>query len=54
MDAADKPANKLNIEVICNSAQAYMSFPDAKGANLFVAECKEGMHPEVIKNIKRI
>ncbi len=40
---------KLNIDEVCKSALAYMSFPDAASADAFVAECKEGKHPEVIE-----
>lgn len=47
------PSNgKLNINVVCESALAYMSFPDAASAETFVAECKEGKHPEVIEHYK--
>jgi hypothetical protein len=30
-----------------------MTFPDAASAEAFVAECKEGKHPEVIERYKR-
>ena len=43
---------KLNINVICDEAIAYMSFPDGKSADLFIKECKEGKHPEVIEQWK--
>lgn len=43
---------KLDINVICQEALAYMTFPDAKSADKFVAECKEGKHPEVIEAYK--
>jgi hypothetical protein len=47
------PTNaKLNINVVCQSALAYMTFPDAASAEAFVAECKEGKHPEVIERYK--
>ncbi len=29
-----------------------MTFPDAAAAEIFVAECKEGKHPEVIDQYK--
>ena len=29
-----------------------MTFPDSAAANTFVAECKEGKHPEVIEKYK--
>lgn len=43
---------KININVVCESALTYMSFPDATLASKFVAECKEGKHPEVIEHYK--
>lgn len=43
---------KINIDVVCRGALAYMSFPDGASADLFVAECKEGKHPEVIEQYK--
>ncbi|MDB5266569.1 MAG: hypothetical protein JWN89_384 [Parcubacteria group bacterium] len=46
-------SGKLNIDVVCKSALAYMSFPDAASADMFVADCKEGNHPEVIERYKQ-
>lgn len=43
---------KLNIDAVCQGALAYMSFPDGAAADVFVAECKEGKHPEVIEQYK--
>jgi len=43
---------KINIDAVCKSALAYTSFPDAASADAFVAECKEGKHPEVIERYK--
>ncbi len=43
---------KLNISVVCESALTYMSFPDGASAEKFVAECKEGKHPDVIERYK--
>lgn len=43
---------KLNINVVCEGALAYMSFPDGASADKFVAECKAGDHPEVIERYK--
>ncbi len=48
----DKPQGKLNINVICEQAISYMKFTDAKSADLFIADCKEGKHPEVIEKYK--
>lgn len=47
------PQGKLNINVVCEGALAYMSFPDGASAEAFVAECKEGKHPEVIEKYKK-
>ncbi len=43
---------KLNINVVCEGALAYMTFPDGETAEKFVAECKEGKHPEVLDRYK--
>lgn len=47
------PQGKLDINAVCEGALAYMTFPDAKSANAFVAECKEGKHPDVIERYKQ-
>ncbi len=44
---------KLNINVACKSALAYMSFPSSVEADAFVQECIEGKHPEVIEQWKK-
>lgn len=50
---APAPAQgKLNINAICEGALAYMTFPNGAAADAFVAECKEGKHPEVIEQYK--
>jgi hypothetical protein len=46
------PQGKLDINVVCEGALAYMTFPDGESAAKFVAECKEGKHPEVIEKYK--
>lgn len=43
---------KLDINAVCEGALAYMSFPDGESAEQFVAECKDGEHPEVIERYK--
>ncbi len=43
---------KLDINAVCEGALAYMSFTDGASADAFVAECKEGKHPEVIEKFK--
>jgi primosomal replication protein N len=52
MIGPDSANGKLNIDVVCESALAYMSFPDGASAEAFVAECKEGKHPQVIEQYK--
>ena len=48
----EAPQGKLDIAVVCESALAYMTFPDGASADAFVAECKEGKHPDVIERYK--
>ncbi|KND47728.1 MAG: hypothetical protein AB201_02205 [Parcubacteria bacterium C7867-006] len=43
---------KINIEAVCQGALAYMTFPDSKSADIYVEECIEGKHPEVIERYK--
>jgi hypothetical protein len=43
---------KININIVCEGALAYMRFADAASAATFVTECKEGKHPEVIEHFK--
>ncbi len=43
---------KLNIDVVCEQAVASMTFSDLKAITTFVAECKDGKHPEVIEKYK--
>ncbi|MBI5139743.1 hypothetical protein HZA26_04000 [Candidatus Nomurabacteria bacterium] len=43
---------KIDINAVCEGALAYMTFPDGKSADAFVAECKEGKRPEVIEKYK--
>jgi hypothetical protein len=43
---------KLNINVICEQSISYMKFVDAKSADTFVSDCKEGKHPEIIEKYK--
>lgn len=46
------PMGKINISAVCEGALSYMSFPDGASADIFVAECKEGKHPEVVEKYK--
>lgn len=43
---------KIDINAVCEGALAYMTFTDGESADAFVAECKEGKHPEVIEQFK--
>ncbi len=43
---------KIDINAVCEGALAYMTFRDGDAAAQFVAECKEGKHPEVIDQWK--
>lgn len=43
---------KINIDAVCEGALAYMTFPDGASADAFVADCKDGKHPEVIERYK--
>ena len=45
-------SGKIDINAVCDGALAYMTFPNAAAAELFVTECKEGKHPEVIDRYK--
>jgi hypothetical protein len=47
------PQGKIDINAVCDGALAYMTFPDGAAADKFVAECKEGKHPEVIERFKQ-
>lgn len=58
IDPAPTPATgasssaKININAVCEGSLVYMTFPDGKTAEKFVAECKEGKHPEVLEKYK--
>lgn len=43
---------KINIDAVCEGALAYMTFENGEKADLFVKDCKEGKHPEVIEKYK--
>tara|TARA_R110000824_G_scaffold401771_1_gene615627 strand:- start:316261 stop:317022 length:762 start_codon:yes stop_codon:yes gene_type:complete len=40
---------KIDIDAACKSALAYSTFENGEDADRFVAECKEGKHPDVIE-----
>ncbi len=44
---------KIDINAVCEGALAYMTFESGAAAEEFVAECKEGKHPEVIDQWKQ-
>lgn len=48
-----EPEGKLNINVICEGALAYMSFPNGTEAEAWVEACKRGEHPEAIEQWKQ-
>ncbi len=48
-----EPQAKIDINAVCEGALAYKTFPDGASADAFVAECKEGKHPEVIDQYKQ-
>lgn len=45
-------SGKININVVCEGALAYMTFTSGAAADQFVKECKEGKYPEVIEQYK--
>jgi hypothetical protein len=45
-------AGKIDINAVCEGALAYMTFENGQAAEQFVAECKDGQHPEVIDKWK--
>ena len=50
--SAGSASGKIDVGVVCAGALAYMTFPDGAAAETFIAECKEGKHPEVIERYK--
>lgn len=52
IDPTPTMQGKINVDAVCEGALAYMSFPDGESAATFVAECKDGKHPEVIEQYK--
>ena len=40
---------KIDITAVCAGALAYMTFPSSSEADVFLADCEKGMHPEVIE-----
>lgn len=53
IDPAPTQGNaKIDINVVCTSALAYMTFPNSAAADQFLVECKAGEHPEVIEQYK--
>jgi len=52
LEVIGAPKAKLNIDLVCENATSYMRFIDKKSADIFIADCKEGKHPEVIEKYK--
>jgi hypothetical protein len=52
VQVSNAPQGKLDINAVCEGALAYMTFTDGAAADKFVADCKEGKHPEVIEQWK--
>lgn len=52
-DTQNAPNAKIDINAVCEGALAYMTFTDGAAAATFVAECKEGKHPEVIEKFRK-
>lgn len=42
-------AGKIDVNAVCNGALSYMTFEDGAAADVFVQECVDGQHPEVIE-----
>jgi hypothetical protein len=47
-----EPQAKIDINVVCNGALAYMTFQTGNEAEAFVEACVRGEHPEVIEQWK--
>ena len=45
----NKPQAKIDARVACESALAYMTFPSGEEADIFVTDCIDGKHPDVIE-----
>ncbi len=43
---------KLNINEICDESLMYTTFQSGREADLYLKDCKEGKHPEVIERYK--
>lgn len=43
---------KIDINVVCDGALAYMTFPSGAEAEAWVEACKRGEHPEAIEQYK--
>lgn len=47
------PQAKIDVSVACQSALVYMTFNSGEEADVFVSECIEGKHPDVIERYIR-
>jgi hypothetical protein len=52
LEVKNTAEGKLNVNLICERSITYMTFTDAKSADVFIADCKSGKHPEVIEKYK--
>lgn len=52
MPAGNGSEAKIDINAVCEGALAYMTFPSGVEAEAWVAECKNGEHPEAIEQWK--
>lgn len=48
-ESTQKPQGKIDVKVACESALAYMTFATGAEADVFVQDCVDGKHPEVIE-----
>lgn len=48
-DMNGAPQGKIDINAVCEGALAYITFESGAAAEAWVAECKEGKHPEAIE-----
>lgn len=47
--AGQEQQDMTKVQIACESALMYTTFPDGASADAFVRECVEGKHPEVIE-----
>jgi hypothetical protein len=52
LSSAPSASQKIDINAVCEGALVYMTFPNGAATELFLSECKEGKHPEVMERYK--